>query len=97
MERTIQASPYRHSKVYTLHYCIAPSATSPYRPVWGVLPGALLYCRCNAQTGQCAQPTSPEYGFHVAKPTPDTHGRHMPAYRRLARLYPRWPGSSNLH
>jgi hypothetical protein len=91
MERTMHpANPYKHSKVHLtlLHYAKRHLPTGQF--------GALLYCSCSAPTGQCAQPTSPEYEFHVAKPTPDTLGRHMPAYRRLARLYPKSPGSSNL-
>jgi hypothetical protein len=95
MERTIQANLHKHSKVHlTLLQC-APSAIS-LPAILGVLPGALLYCSCSAPTGQCAQPTSPEYEFHVAKPTPDTLGRAIPTFRRVAGLYPKWPGSSNL-
>jgi hypothetical protein len=96
MERTIQASPYKHPKIHLalLHCAKRHPPTSQFGG----------YYRCNLPTtclqrpngSKCTQPTSPEYGFHVAKPTPDTHGRHMLAYRCLARLYPKWPGSSNL-
>jgi hypothetical protein len=105
MERTIQASPYKHS-----HSQVMPSPQKgqqkcllydtllhcdkrypPTGQFGGITPCAAVYCSCSAQTAQCAQPTSPEYEFHVAKLTPDS-----PWTGGICRLTGAWPGSSNL-